>query len=61
MRNVLVNKTFSEEDVAIQREIFGLQDQQGEEEDQQKEVVYSRAEPELIAARQYIFTYSIEK
>lgn len=61
LRNVLASKSFSEDDIALQREILGLQEEGKEEDDQQKEVVYSRAEPELIAARQIIFKYSIER
>ena len=58
---MLASKSFSEDDIALQREIFGLQEEGKEEDDQQKEVVYSRADPELIAARQIIFKYSIER
>ena len=61
LRNVLASKSFSEDDIALQREVFGLQDEEKEEEDQQKEVVYSRADPELITARQTIFNYSIKR
>ena len=54
-------KTFSEEDVTLQRQILGLKKQDNEEDNRQTEVVYERASPELIEARRFIFEYAKER
>ena len=54
-------KSISEEDIATQREILGLKDEEEEEEVKQQEPVYERASEALVAARKVIFQYSIQK
>ncbi|CBK22473.2 uncharacterized protein [Blastocystis hominis] len=61
LRNILIRKTPTEEDLALQREIVEQNSSTVKEEAKPKETVYTRAAPELIAARQFIFSYSIEK
>ena len=61
LMEVLIRKTFSEEDVALQREILGLKSKSSKEDTKPKETVYTRATPELVAARQFIYQYSIKK
>lgn len=61
MRNVLDSKSFSEEDVSLQREILGLKDDGRGGSDEPKETVYTRADPELIEARRKIFVFSVER
>ena len=50
-------KSISEEDIATQREILGLKDEEEEEEVKQQEPVYERASEALVAARKVIFQY----
>lgn len=61
LRAVLDIKSFSEEDVAIQRQVLGLKKQSTEEEEKQKEAVYERAQQELIQVRRFIYEYSMKR
>ena len=61
MRHVLDTKSFSEEDISLQREILGLKDDGRDEDNEPKETVYTRADPALIAARKQIFAFSVER
>ena len=51
----------SDEDIAAQREILGLKDENGDKTEVQQESVYERAGEALIAARRTIFQYSIQR
>ena len=61
LRAVLDIKSFSEEDIAIQRQVLGLKKQSTEEEEKPKEVVYERASQELIQVRRSIYEYSMKR
>lgn len=61
LRAVLDVKSFSDEDVSVQRQILGLKKQSSEEDDKPKEVVYERAGEDLIAVRRIIYEYSMER
>lgn len=61
LRNVLDSKSFSEEDISLQREILGLKKSDRDEDSGNKETVYTRASPTLIEARKKIYAFSLER
>ena len=58
---MLDSKSFSEEDISLQREILGLKKSGGDEDSGTKETVYTRASPALIEARKKIYAFSLER
>lgn len=58
---MLDSKSFSEDDISLQREILGLKKSDRDEDSGNKETVYTRASPALIEARKKIYAFSLER